>query len=108
MGWFFGFKLHLIIDEKGNIMEGILTPGNWDDRRPVEGMLHNFYGTLFADKGYISKDLFTRLYEKGVKLVTGFKKGTKNILMNFKEKILLRKRSTFKLSTHVFKTINYT
>jgi hypothetical protein len=93
MGWFFGFKLHLAIDEKGNIINSKMTPGNCDDREPVEDLLKNFQGTLFGDKGYISKDLFLELYKKGIKFVTGLKKGMKNVLMDLKEKILLRKRS---------------
>jgi hypothetical protein len=93
MGWFFGLKLHLIINENGNVVNAQLTPGNCDDRKPVEDLIVNFQGDMFGDKGYISKELFRTLYEKGVKLVTGLKKGMKNILMPLRDKILLRKRS---------------
>jgi transposase len=93
MGWFFGFKLHLVIDEKGEVINAQLTPGNCDDRKPVDELTSNFQGVMFGDKGYISKDLFEKLWEKGIKLVTGLKKGMKNMLMPLKEKILLRKRS---------------
>ncbi|GHU14781.1 hypothetical protein FACS189449_11940 [Alphaproteobacteria bacterium] len=93
MGWFLGFKLHLVIDEYGEIINAQLTPGNCDDRAPVEDLIEHFKGKLFGDRGYISKELFQKLYLKGVKLVTGIKKGMKNILMDIKEKILLRKRS---------------
>jgi transposase len=93
VGWFFGFKLHIVIDEKGEIINAVLTPGNVDDRKPLEDLLSFFQGVIFGDKGYISKELFAKLYEKGIKLVTGLKKGMQNILMPLKEKILLRKRS---------------
>jgi hypothetical protein len=93
MGWFFGFKLHLVIDEKGEIVNAQLTAGNTDDRKPVEELMSHFQGVMFGDKGYISKDLFRKLFEKGIKLVTGLKKGMKNMLIPLKEKILLRKRS---------------
>lgn len=63
MGWFFGFKLHLIINDKGEILHFVITQGNVDDRKPLEKMdLHkNIFGKLYADKGYISKNLFEKL-----------------------------------------------
>jgi transposase len=93
MGWFFGFKLHIVVDTEGNIINAMLTSGNCDDRTPVESLLKDFQGTMFGDKGYISQELFNSLFSKGVKLVTGIKKRMKNILMYFEEKMLLRKRS---------------
>jgi hypothetical protein len=92
-GWFFGFKLHLLVDEKGNLMRVKLTKGNVDDRYVVEEMTEGLTGLLFGDKGYISKELFLKLYRRGLKLVTGLKKNMKNKLMLWHEKILLRKRS---------------
>ncbi len=50
-------------------------------------------GLLFRDKGYIKKDLFHELFDRGLKLVTSIKKGMQNSLMALNEKILLRKRS---------------
>lgn len=93
MGWFFGFKLHLVIDLRGNIINAMLTPGDCDDRTPVQSLLSSFCGKIFGDKGYISQKLFKLLLEKGIKIVTGIRKNMKNILMDFGEKILLRKRS---------------
>ena len=93
MGWFYGFKLHLLIDLKGNIINACITPGNCDDRAPVEKLVQYFQGVVFGDKGYISKSLFDKLFEKGIKLVTGIKKNMQNNLMILKEKMLLKKRS---------------
>lgn len=92
-GWFFGFKLHIIIDDKGNLMSAKLTKGNVDDRSVVPQMTADMHGFLFADKGYISRELFLRLLARGLKLITGIKHNMKNILMTFEEKVLLRKRS---------------
>jgi transposase len=92
-GWFFGLKLHLIVDDKGNLMRVKLTPGNVDDRCVVDPMTKGMIGVLFGDKGYLGQNLFHRLYQRGLKLVTGVKKKMKNILMPWHEKILLRKRS---------------
>ena len=92
-GWFHGFKMHAIVDRKGNLMNIKFTKGNAHDISVVEKISSFFKGILVGDKGYISKDLFQNLYQKGVKLVTGSKKNMKNILMNSYEKFLLKKRS---------------
>ena len=95
LGWFYGFKLHLIINDKGELLDFLLTPGNVDDRAPLKHMdFHKrIFGKLFGDRGYISKDLFEQLFIDGVHLVTRLKKGMKNALMLQHEKIMLRKRS---------------
>lgn len=92
-GWFFGFKLHLIVDLRGNLVRVKLTPGNVDDRAVIDQMTQNMTGLLFGDKGYISKELFLKLYKRGLKLVTGLKRSMQNILQPLHEKILLCKRS---------------
>jgi Transposase DDE domain len=93
MGWFYGFKLHLVINEHGEIQGVALTAGNVDDRTPVPNLVKHLKGLLFGDKGYIKMELFKTLYERGLKLITGIKKGMKNILMPLYEKRMLRKRS---------------
>jgi Transposase DDE domain len=93
MGWFYGFKLHLIINDRGELLAFNLTAGNADDRQPVETMTRGLWGKLFGDKGYISQTLFERLYTRGVKLVTSLRKNMTNKLLELHEKILLRKRS---------------
>lgn len=92
-GWFFGFKMHVVINENGEIIAVKLTRGNVDDRAPVPNLVKHLTGLLFGDKGYISKELFTHLQSQGLKLVTGIKKGMRNILMPLYEKQMLRKRS---------------
>lgn len=74
MGWFFGLKLHLVINEKGEIVNACVTPGNKDDRTPVRNLVVALKGLLFGDKGYIDHKLFDELYQRGLKLVTGIKK----------------------------------
>jgi len=103
MGWFYGFKLHLIITEKGELLQAILTPGNVDDRKPVRDMTRKLMGLIFADKGYIDQKLFQDLYQRGLKLVTGIKANMKNKLLPLREKILLRKRSIIETVNSVIK-----
>lgn len=92
-GWFFGFKLHMVINEKGEIQGVTLTKGNVDDRKTVPNLTRRLTGLLFGDKGYIKKDLFLKLLDRNLKLVTKIKRGMKNALISLNEKIFLRKRS---------------
>jgi len=107
LGWFYGFKLHLIINDKGEILDFIITPGNIDDRKPLSDMnLHKrIFGKLFGDKGYISKDLFEKLFIDGVHLITKIKKNMKNSLMLLQDKIALRKRALIETVNDELKNI---
>jgi len=93
MGWFYGFKLHLVINDRGELLSFTLTPGNVDDRQPVTKLAKTLWGKLFGDKGYISVGLFEQLQRGGVKLITNIRANMKNHLMPMIDKILLRKRS---------------
>lgn len=93
-GWFFGFKLHRIFNDRGQLLNLMLTPGNLDDRKPVPKMVRKLFGKLFADKGYISKKLFEELLcTFNVQLVTGIRSNMKNVLLPLMDKLLLRKRA---------------
>ncbi len=93
-GWFFGFKLHLIFNDRGELLNLSLTPGNMDDRKPVPKMVRKLFGKLFADKGYISKKLSEELLRTfNVQLISGIRSNMKNVLMPLMDKLLLRKRA---------------
>lgn len=92
MGWFFGFKLHFVINDCGEILAFSLTKGNVDDRKPVPSMVSRLFGKLFGDKGYLSSMLRAQLAEMGISLITSVKKNMKNKLMPLWDKIMLRKR----------------
>ena len=106
MGWFYGFKLHLVINEQGDLLAVHITSGNVDDRAPVPDMTKGLYGKLFGDKGYISHKLFDQLYERGLQLVTKIKKKMKNRLMPVLDKILLRKRALIETVNDQLKNIS--
>jgi hypothetical protein len=92
MGWFYGFKLHLVINDKGEILNFWITPGNINDRKPVAKMVKNILGKLFGDRGYISAELVNLLMRQGLQLITTVRKNMKNKFMALIDKILLRKR----------------
>jgi hypothetical protein len=91
-GWFYGFKLHLIINEKGEILAFQFTPGNTADISMLERLSRGIFGKLFGDKGYISAEIAKKLFERGLKLFTTLKNKMKNKLIELKDKVLLRKR----------------
>jgi transposase len=94
MGWFFGFKLHRVVNDRGERLAFCLTPGNVDDRKPVPRLVRRLFGKLFADKGYISLALAQQLFvEQGVQLITRLRKNLRNRLIELTDKLLLRKRS---------------
>jgi len=94
MGWFFGFKLHLVVNDRGELLNVALTPGNVDDRQPVPRLVKRLFGHLFADRGYISQPLFEQLLETfRLQLITKLKRNMKDRLMPLSDKLLLRKRA---------------
>jgi hypothetical protein len=92
-GWFYGFKLHIVINTKGEIVDLRFTRGNKADISVLDELTKDIAGSIFGDKAYISKKLFSSLYKRGLKLVTGIKKGMDNLLISTHEKLMLRKRS---------------
>jgi len=106
-GWFFGFKLHLIINNKGEIMSIKLTPGNTDDRTVVRKMTEGLEGWLFGDKGYIKKELKEELEERNLELITKVKKNMKEKILDPIKKCWLDKRGVIESVIGQFKEIAY-
>ena len=107
-GWFYGFKLHLTINESGEILNFCLTPGNVDDRNPkvIEKITKNIYGKLFADKGYLSQKLMEELLEKDIELITKQRKNSKNQkILKLCDRLLLRKRAIIESVNDFLKNI---
>lgn len=109
VGWFYGFKLHLVVNDRGELLAYTLTPGNVDDRQPVPPMLtrvKRLFGKLIGDKGYISQTLTEQLLvEHGVRLVTKVRKNMRNRLMDVSDKLLLRKRAIIETINDQLKNI---
>ena len=107
MGYFYGFKLHFIINDKGEILSFVITPGNVDDREPLKDkkFIEKIKGKLYADKGYISQKITEVLFVDGLHLITHIRNNMKNVLMEMKDKILLRKRSVIETINDELKNI---
>lgn len=106
MGWFYGFKLHLVVNDMGEIIDFQITRANVDDRQPLkENLLKKIWGRLYGDKGYIGKQLCHALFEQGIHFATGTRKNMKNMLMPLWDKVLLRKRSIIETINDQLKNI---
>ncbi len=106
MGWFYGFKLHLIVDDRGELLAFYLTPGNVGDRQPVPHMAKKLWGKLFGDRGYLSQALFEQLFQQGLQLITPLRKNMRNRLMPLMDKLLARKRSIIETINDQLKNIS--
>lgn len=104
--WFYGFKLHLVINDCGELLGGQITPGNCDDRTPVPNLGRELFGKLFGDKGYISQKLFESLFAEDVQLITKLKTNMKNKLLPMFDKIMTRKRAIIESVNDQLKNIS--
>jgi transposase len=93
MGWFYGFKLHAIINSQGELIRLKLTPGNVDDRKPIPELCQGLFGQLFADKGYLGKALAEALARQKIQLITPLRKNMKPVPHTDFEKAILRRRA---------------
>lgn len=106
MGWFYGFKVHLVVNERGELLAFQLTAGNVDDRKPLLDMTKTLFGKLFGDKGYISQKLFEQLFANNIQLITMVRKNMKNRLVLLEDKLLSRKRSIIETINDQLKNIS--
>jgi len=105
MGWFYGFTLHLIVNDEGELLALRVTPGNVDDRRPVERLVTGLGGQLFGDRGSISQALHALLFGQGLELLTKIRKNMQKRLMRLWDTLLLRKRTLIETVNDQLKNI---
>lgn len=102
-----GFKLHLLCNERGELVNFVLTRANLDDRNEsvIDTLTDKVFGKLYADKGYISQSLFGHLWDDGIHIVTGLRSNMRQQLMPIYDKIMLRKRSIIKSVNDMLKNV---
>jgi hypothetical protein len=104
MGWFHGLKLHFVINHKGQVMALKITPGNPADSTVLDEITRHLAGKLYADKGYIGRELFHKLWQRGLHLITGIRRNMRNHLMPLADKLMLRKRFLIETVLDVLKS----
>src|SRR3984957_7864443 len=95
-GWFFGFKLHVLVNDSGELLNMTMTTGDVDDRKPLFNLLRGvpgIHGKVVADKGYLSQELFEKLRDYSLQLITKARKNMKPKPMLLTDRLLLRKRA---------------
>ena len=107
VGWFFGFKLHLIINDKGEILSFYLSQGNTSDSNAkiITRMTKEIFGKVFGDKGYTGKALADLLFGDGIQLIAAVRRNMKQKALSNEEKLLLRKRSVIETVNDELKNI---
>jgi transposase len=106
-GWFYGFKLHLVVNDQGELLQICLTPGNVDDRKPVTHLVKKLFGKLVGDKGYISQPLAQSLRQMfNLQLITKLRANMKNRLMPWVDRLLVRKRAIIETIIDQLKNIS--
>jgi hypothetical protein len=106
-GWYYGFKLHLAINERGEILGFYLTAANVDERATTDWITQGVTGKLIGDKGYISSSLFETLMSRGLRLITKLRRrNMKNRLLAIEDKMLLRKRALIETVNDQLKNIS--
>ena len=93
MGWFYGFKRHIVINHCGEIMAFCLTPGSTDDRKPVPELFKKLQGLAAEDKGYLSQKMTAELAQAGIQLITKAKRNMRLVQLTTFEKLFLAKRA---------------
>ena len=93
LGWFFGFKLHLVFNHEREIVALKLTSGNVNDTTPVPDLTQDLIGKLFGDKGYVGKNLAQTLLRRGLVLMTRVRRNMKRLPVSFLDKALLNGRN---------------
>ena len=91
IGWFYGFKLHLVINHLGDILSVKITTGQLDDRTPVPELVKPLTGMLYADKGYLSQKLTAQLRQQNLHLIPTIRRNMKPQLMSLWDRLMLRK-----------------
>ncbi|AGH44328.1 transposase [Paraglaciecola psychrophila 170] len=107
MGWFYGFKLHLVVNHHGEIVAAKVTTGNVHDTQPVRELAEGLTDKLYGDKGYLSKALEADLLDKGVSLITTVRKNMKAKAISLWDRAMLSRRYITEAINDQLKNISY-
>jgi hypothetical protein len=93
MGWFYGCKLHIVMNQFGEIVSSALSNGHIADIKMVEQLVAGLQAKLYADRGYISKELKSRLRDQGIDLITYHRKNMKSVQLQESDEYYLKQRN---------------
>lgn len=105
MGWFFGFKLHMIVNKYGHPISFEVTHATLDDRKTPDNIFQKIFGKLYGDKGYIGKPFYDRMQEKTIQIITALRINMKPQIMTKEDSVKLGKRNIIESTFNVLKNI---
>lgn len=107
MGWFYGFKLFIVINGLGELAAAFLTKGNVADNNAsmMRRLFKRLKGLVFADKGFINAKAAEELMSGGLRLITKVRMNMKNKLLEMNHKMLLMKRGVIESVNDILKTV---
>lgn len=88
MGWFYGFRLHIICNELMQILKLKITTGIGDERKILETMWSDIFGMIIADAGYVSKKLEKKALSLGKFFLTGTRANMRKIMTEAEHQLL--------------------
>jgi hypothetical protein len=105
--WFYGFKLFIVVNALGELVQAFVTLGNVADssEATIKRLFKGLAGVAFADKGFINQKAFEALLQGGLKLITALRSNMKNKLIELKEKLLLKKRGMVEAVIDILKSV---
>lgn len=105
-GWFYGLKIHLVINNLGEIAAFELSSGNIADNNTdlLKSIFKNLKGNCYGDKGYITS-IFEELYEQGIRLISKVRKNMKNKLIHLSDRYYLFKRGVIESVNDILMTV---
>lgn len=93
MGWFFGCKLHLIMNQSGDIVSTALSNGHTADIKMVEQLVEGLKAKLYADRGYISQELRLKLKDQHIDLIIYHRKNIQSVQLSKEDEYHLKQRN---------------
>lgn len=105
-GWFFGFKIHLAINNLGEVMNFEFSTANITDNNSdlLRNLLKDLKGNCYGDKGYLTK-IFAEFFEQGLKIISKVRQNMKNKLMPLHERFWLAKRAVIESVFDILMTV---
>ena len=74
MGWFYGCKLHVLVNAQGQLIQPQLLNGHTSNIKLLPKLAQGYVGKIFGSRGYISETLEDKLRTQDIELITYHRK----------------------------------
>lgn len=93
MGWFYGCKLHVLVDAQVQFIQTQLSNGHTSDIKILPKLAQGYIGKIFGDRGYISETLKEKLVKQDIELITYHRKNMRPVKLSSEDEMMLRQRN---------------